>query len=195
MKFGIQKIFRNPIVGLDFYKKLSRRERIFSGVGILVVGLLLGYFLGVSPLLDKIKTVERLILKKENEIEEMTKLKKDFDELKGKLRRIELKLNQQKGGFSLLSFLERTASTVQIRKNISSMRPQPMAIEDQNFKEDSVEVRIENVSLLQIVEFLNAIEDASIYLRVKQVRLKTRYADPNFLDATFLVSSYKSKNI
>ena len=188
--FGLLKKQR---FGLDLFKKLSRRERIFSTLGAFVLVLLFGYFWGVSPLLENLKTVDRLILQKERELEEMVKLKKEYDTLKGKLRGIEQKLNQQNKEFSLLSFLEGTANTVQIRKNIASMRPQPIATQEKNFQEDSVEVRVENVSLPQIVDFLTAIESSSIYLRVKQVRLKTRYSDPNFMDATFLVSSYSPK--
>jgi len=180
-------------MSFDLFKKLSRREQIFSAMGGISVIFLLGYFLGVSPLLEKMKTVDRLILKKEKELQEIVILKKEYDELKGKLRGIEQKLKQQKRDFSLLSFLESTANTAQIRKKISSMRPQPLTTEDKSFQEDSVEVRVENVSLSQVVEFLKAIESSPVYLRVKQIRLKTRYSDPKFMDATFLISSYQQK--
>ncbi|HEX9757995.1 MAG TPA: type II secretion system protein GspM [Nitrospiria bacterium] len=180
-------------LGVDLFKKLSHRERIFTVSGGITLVFLFVYFFGVSPLLEQMKTVDRLILQKEDELQKMAFLKKEFDELKGKLRGIEQKISQQKKDFSLLSFLEGTANTVEIRKNISSMRPQPIASEDNSFEEDSVEVRVENVKLSQIVEFLTAIESSPVYLRVKQVRLKTRYSDPNFMDATFLISSYQKK--
>jgi type II secretory pathway component PulM len=177
--------------GLELFKRLSKREQLFTATGGILLFCLLGYFLMVNPMLERMKTTDRLILQKEEELNEMARLKKEYDQLQGRLKGIEVRLSQQPGNFSLLSYLEGTANSTQIRKNISSMRPQPSGTDNEHFRENSVEVRIENVSLFQVVEFLGAIERSPTYLRVKQVRLKTRYSDPNAMDATFLISSYE----
>ena len=179
--------------GLYFYKKLSRRERIFTMTGGIGLILLLVYFLGVSPMLERIKITDRLILKKEKDIEEMVKLKQEYDGLKERFKGIETRLNRQKGDFSLLSFIEGTAQSIDIRNKISSMRPQPVPSQEGLFREDSVELRIKNISLPQIVEFLKTMGDSPHYLRVKLIKFKTRYSDPSFLDVTLIISNYRHK--
>jgi len=179
--------------GLYFFKKLSRRERIFTMTGGMGLILLLVYFLGVDPMLERIKMTDRLIVKKEKDIEEMVKLKREYDGLKLRFGKIETRLNRQKGDFSLLSYIEGTAQSIDIRNKISSMRPQPINSQEDFFKEDSVELRIKNIRLQEIVEFLKTMGDSPNYLRVKLIQFKTRYSDPSFLDVTLIISSYSHK--
>jgi len=126
---------------LYLYKKLSRRERIFTMTGGVGLIFLLVYFIGVDPMLERIKMTDRLIVKKEKDIEKMVKLKREYDGLKERFERIETRLNRQKGDFSLLSFIEGTAQSIDIRNKISSMRPQPVNTQQDFFNEDSVELR------------------------------------------------------
>lgn len=179
--------------GLYLYKKLSRRERIFTMTGGVGLILLLVYFIGVDPMLERIKMTDRLIVKKEKDIEKMVKLKREYDGLKERFERIGTRLNRQKGDFSLLSFIEGTAQSIDIRNKISSMRPQPVNTQQDFFNEDSVELRIKNISLPKIVEFLKTMGDSPNYLRVKLIQFKTRYSDPSFLDVTLIISSYRHK--
>lgn len=192
----MEKFLKNLKVyqqSLYFYKKLSRRERIVTMTGGVGLVFLLVYFLGVDPMLEGIRMADRLILKKEKDIGEMVKLKREYDGLKERFERIETRLNRQKGDFSLLSFIEGTAQSIDIRNKISSMRPQPISRQEDFFKEDSVELRIKNISLPKIVEFLKTMGDSPNYLRVKLIQFKTRYSDPSFLDVTLIISSYRHK--
>lgn len=192
----MEKFLKNLKVyqqSLYFYKKLSRRERIVTMTGGVGLVFLLVYFLGVDPMLEGIRMADRLILKKEKDIGEMVKLKREYDGLKERFERIETRLNRQKGDFSLLSFIEGTAQSIDIRNKISSMRPQPISRKEDFFKEDSVELRIKNISLPKIVEFLRTMGDSPNYLRVKLIQFKTRYSDPSFLDVTLIISSYRHK--
>ena len=50
--------------------------------------------------------------------------------------------------------------------------------------------KLESVTLPQIVAYLTALDRAPQRLRVKSLRLKTRYADPKLLDGSFVVSTY-----
>jgi len=59
------------------------------------------------------------------------------------------------------------------------------------YREVLVEVKVENVTLARIIPFLRAIETAPYALRIKRLAMKTRFADPSFMDVTFLVSSYE----
>jgi hypothetical protein len=55
----------------------------------------------------------------------------------------------------------------------------------------SAEVKVESVTLLQVVAYLAALDRAPQRIRVKYLRLKTRYADPKLLDGSLVVSTYE----
>ena len=54
-----------------------------------------------------------------------------------------------------------------------------------------MEVKMEDIPLSGIVPYLAALENAPYYIRIKRLNVKTRYADPEKLDVTFVVSSYE----
>ena len=48
-----------------------------------------------------------------------------------------------------------------------------------------------NVRYSDLVRLLRALEQSPHVLKIKRLHLKTRYSDPNYLDAVFLLSSYE----
>jgi hypothetical protein len=71
------------------------------------------------------------------------------------------------------------------------MKPRSSAVGEQ-YKESSVEVKLENVNTQQLVNYLFRIENSEAFLRIKRLHLKKRHDNPKYLDATFLVSSYET---
>jgi len=61
----------------------------------------------------------------------------------------------------------------------------------EGFREMGVEVKVQNVTLEQAVRFLSSIDDSPHLIRVKQLRMRTRFSDSRFMDATFLTVTYK----
>ena len=55
------------------------------------------------------------------------------------------------------------------------------------FKESIVEVRLDNISLYDIVNYVNQLEKAT--LRIRKLYFKPRFDNPKLLNATILVSS------
>ena len=72
------------------------------------------------------------------------------------------------------------------------MRPQPK-LEVKGYEEVGVEIKIQGVTLGQTVKFLSAIEESKSLVNVKRVRLKTRYSEPQYMDAIILATTYEEK--
>lgn len=176
----------------DYFDTRSRREKvILLGGGVIVAGFLL-YGLIQLPFayLDRMKTLDRLILQKEDDLKQLAELKTQYQKLHDRVSRIETRIAQDRQSFSLLSYLEEVATTVKIRSNISYMRPQTMP-QTKDYREVAVEVKVENAPIGQIVRLLTALEQSPHVLKVRRLHLKTRFADPNYLDAVFLLSTYE----
>ncbi|HUK55443.1 MAG TPA: type 4a pilus biogenesis protein PilO [Nitrospiria bacterium] len=172
--------------------RITSRERIYIIIGgVTLVGLLLyGLYSAATSYLDRTKEIDRLIRQKEEALTTLDQFRREYVQIKGQVGALDERIGKDQGNFSLLSFLESLAGTTDVRSKIAYMRPQAAVPVDQ-YRETSVEMKIENVTLDQAVRFLSAIEQAPHVLKIKNLHFKTRYADPQFLDVTFLVSTYE----
>jgi len=170
----------------------SRREKLVLLFGSVVVAGVFLYALIQLPFVyqERMNTLDRLIARKEADIKQLSELNAQYQKMQGHVGRIESKIAQDRNGFSILSYLEEVATTVKIRSNIAYMRPQTLP-QSGGYREMAVEVKVENAPLEQIVRLLTALEQSPHLLKIRRLHLKTRFADPNFLDAVFLLSTYE----
>jgi hypothetical protein len=191
----------NPLLRLAFVQTLlarfrregiTSRERLYLIIGgVTLVGLLLyGVYSSAALYLDRMKGLDRLIHQKEEALTTLDQIRREYVQIKSQTGSLDERIQKDQGRFSLLSFLESLAGTADVRSRIAYMRPQTMAMVDQ-YRETSVEMKIENVTLDQAVRFLSSIEQAPHVLKIKNLHFRTRYANPQFLDVTFLVSTYE----
>ena len=174
---------------LAFWRERTDREKVVVGTGVLSVVLLLAYGLVIDPLLERNARLDRLIAQRQTDLERVTRLTSDYRDAAARVVALDHR-TAAAGSFSLLPFLEQTATTQQIRDRLLSIRPQPIQTLTP-YREVSAEVKLENVTLAQVVGYLTALEAAPQRLRVKYLRLKTRFADPTVLDGSFVVATYE----
>ncbi len=176
--------------GIDqFLLRLSLREKWMLGGGGLVALVLILYFTQIDPTLARMAQLESLISRKEAALQEMQSLRGEYLSLSKKIQALELRLPAETT-FSPLSFLEENAAKNGVRGNIAFIRPLTPQVQ-KPYREIPVEVKLENVSLAQIIPFLTAVENAPQRLRIKRLAMKTRFSDPDKMDVTFLVLSYE----
>ncbi len=176
--------------GIDsFLMRLSGREKWMLGGGGLLAIFLVVYFIWVDPMLMRMEKLEKLIPRKQQALQELLLLKEEYLEISQKIKGIEKGLPAE-SAFSSLSFLEENAASNRIRDKIAFIRPLSPQLK-KPYREIPVEVKIEDVSLYQIIPFLSAIERAPQGLRIKRLAIKTRFSDPDKMDVTFLVLSYE----
>jgi hypothetical protein len=82
------------------------------------------------------------------------------------------------------------ASQAQIKDKITSMDPKSSPPNDL-YKESVIEVRLKNINLKQLVDYLYRVERSSELLKIKRLRIKTRSDNPGYLDVNFRVSSFQ----
>lgn len=168
--------------------RLSDREKIFvfSGAGLLV---LLVLWLGViAPYRHGMELAATRIASRQQQLEEVRRLQQQYLGLKAVLATTEKKLTDTSRGFSLFPFVEDATTRIGIRDNLVSMRPQTPQVQG-DFREESVEIRLERIDLAQLVRLLYAIESADAALQTKSLRIKTRFDNQAQLDTVLVVSS------
>lgn len=172
-----------------WWRERTDRERVVLGVGAVIALVLAGYALVVDPAMERSARLDRRIVQREDDLKRVDRLSAEYRVIADQVAALERRVAAP-GSFALLSFLEETASAQQMRNRLTSIRPQPTQTLAP-YREITAEVKLESITLAQVVAYLDALDRAPQRVRVKLLRLKTRYADPNLLDGSLLVSSYE----
>jgi general secretion pathway protein M len=168
---------------------LGGREKLVIIAGGVVVALVLFYRFGLSPALERLRTLDRLVAVKERDLHEMNTLRETYLAQKGLMEEVNRSLAQRGQDFAIFSFLEELANKTGIKNNIIYMKP-ALTTPGELFRESSVEMRLEGIALQQLTRYLYDIEQAPQLLRVRRMHIKPRPANPDQLDVTFQVSTF-----
>ncbi len=174
----------------QFILRLSTREKWMLGGGSLTALSLLIFFLLVDPALTRIVRLDQLIPRKEQALRELLQLKEEYQALSKQVQIVENQLPIE-STFSPLSFLEENAEKNRIKDKIAFIRPLTPEEHQSLYREVPVEVKVEKVTLSQIIPFLSALEKGPHRLRIKRLSMKTQFSNPDLIDVTFLVLSYE----
>ena len=181
----------NPRALLDRLRgavaNLSLRERVlvFSALGALLLAIV---YLGVvMPALSTRSAIEQRITSAEQQLQAMVRLRREFDDVNGRLSSVESRIaNGSKG--NLRTTLESLARQAEVK--IQSMEPQASPA-NERYKETKVALGLEGVTLEQAVKYLHQIENHRQVLSVKSLRLRKRADKGELLDVNFTVSSFE----
>ncbi len=163
--------------------KLEERDKkvlIFGGAAAAVILL---WALVLSPLSSDLSRKRDLIPRKEKDLAEMKVMRTQYVEIQQRLQELQA-VAAQRG--PLLTDMENFTKRANLSSKIVSMKPQP-GVETAGFKESIVEVKLENITLYDIVNFVYLLERNT--LRIRKLQFKPRYDNPKLLNATILVSS------
>jgi general secretion pathway protein M len=168
---------------------LGRREKLIIIGGMVAVTLFFFYRFGLSPALERLRMLDRLVATKERNLHEMRTLRDTYLAQKRLMEEVNQSLAQRGQDFAVFSFLEDLANKTGIKNNIMYMKP-ALTTPGELFRESSVEMRLEGIGLQQLTSYLYDIEQAPQLLRVRRMHIKPRAANPDQLDVTFQVSTF-----
>ena len=127
-------------------------------------------------------------------LKELSRYEEQFEEQATALKILEREAKKLGADFSLLSSLEQLAQSSQIgRESIESISPKQLP-PGEYFIETEATVQLVRVTLRQLVEYFYKIETSPNTLLLKEIRVKPRFDNPQFLNVTFKVSAYKPKD-
>lgn len=169
--------------------QLNQRERIFVFTGGFAIILALLYFAIMAPYQSALNRLDRQILVRSEQLQEVKALQTQYLALQQEMSQMERLLGQRQN-FSALTFVENLVERTAGRENLLSMRPQSPEVRNE-FTVDAVEVKLERLTLRELLEFLSGIEGATTPMQVKNLYLKQRFDDRSLLDATMTVTALR----
>ena len=171
------------------WRQMSERERTVVLVGGVVAGLSLLFLMVVDPLVSTFDRLERQAVRKQKDIGELALLSQEYSSKWNRLAKAESRLPTPDSQFSLLTFMEETATATRVRERIAGMQPQVQSLA-QGYQETAVDLRLEGVQLPELLALLLAIDQAPFDLQVRHLQIRPKFDNPVYLDAIVRVLSY-----
>ena len=168
--------------------RLNPREKVVVFAGLIVLVLLFVWFALLSPYFKTMNTLDRKIVAHQRSLVKVEEMRDKIIQLRQQLADVG---SRKQGNRPLFSQVESLTEQTGVREQLLSMRPQPATIQGA-FRQQLVEIRLEKISLSQLVKLLHAIEYRSGGVQVKSMRAKPRFEDRSILDVNMVLMSMES---
>lgn len=174
------------------FNRLAKREKIVVSCGIVfVIGFVL--FVGIiTPYLDSKQSLERTLQRKEKEVLDMAILQQEYRDLKDRQGGVLKQLQTRSPDFSLFSFLEKQASETQVKNRVTYMKPSSTELDD-GFLESVVEMKMEELTLQQLVDFLTKVESTRDVVVIKRIAIQRNKRTQDLLDVVLSIFTIEKK--
>ena len=171
------------------WQHFSQRERIIVAAGGTLVAAALTFVMIIDPLMASIDKLDRQAKRKTKDSQELALVAQEYVVKQARIAKLEQRMPNPPAQFSLLAFMEEATTTAQIRDRIVGLQPQaPVVV--QGYQETAVDLRVDGVSLPQLLALLAAIEQAPYDVQVHHLQIKPKYDNPVNLDATLRIVTY-----
>lgn len=176
---------KSGLVNLDFREKM-----VLTGGCVFVVLFLIFQFV-LQPYLSSKTNLEKSITRKEQELELMKQLRFDYLKLKNEEGDVLSRITHRKQDFALFTFIERQANSVNLKKNIKYMKPSTTE-SDKELIEIRVDMKLQQISLESLVNFLLLIESEEYVVFIKRISIQENGDKQGHLDSILEIATYES---
>lgn len=170
--------------------QLTRREHWLAvGLGAFVA-IWATYSFGVSPVRERMETLNRVIPEKENELGLLRAKASEFVALRDGIDGIRAKIASQEETFQLMPFVDSLVQKCGLMQNVVTMKPQTSQF-GSDYLETIVEVEMEGLTLQQLFDFLLKLQSSNVLTTTKQLHIKKNLTDAGLLDSQIVISNLK----
>jgi type II secretory pathway component PulM len=169
--------------------ELSKREiRLLQIMGV-IIGIVLIYFLIITPIMSLRDSINREYEQNMTKLTMLDKLYEQYQELKQKNSQYSALLNNTRG---LTSLIEENAQALNIIKNKTYTRDRPMVALGK-YKKISAAVRFEGVDINSILNFIYKMENSGMLVQISYLRINQTIKGRNTYDVTLTFNSLTSQ--
>jgi len=174
----------------QFWEQLTKSQKRALTIGLIfVAGAALMQF-AVFPWMDARQKVQAAIAANEKTLRELATLGREYAVLRRSSEAIRKVVEQRPPGFALFSYLEKKANETGLKAHIKAINPlKPTAAGA--YEETAVEIKIENLTLKQLNDFLYNVESPEQMVRVRRMSLGKMKETPEYIVADLQVYTYQ----
>ena len=169
--------------------QLAKREKYLIALAVIVIVFAVVIQLAVMPFLEKREQLRSGVAGKQNSLQQMAALRQEYLLLQQDSNTLAQRLTNREKNFTLFSFLEKAAGDAGVKEHIKYMKPSASAGTGP-FKESLVEMKLERITLVQMVGYLKLIESPDKLVGIKRISIQANKKETQFLDAILQVLTF-----
>ncbi len=170
--------------------KLARREKYFVSAAVFSAAVFLLLQFLVFPWFETMKRIRRGVEAKEDALKQMIRLSSEYQSYRRGSQDVRQAIASRKGEFTLFSFLEKAAGDAGVKAYIKYMKPST-STGPGSYKESLVEMKLEAISLSQLLDYLYKIEAPENLVNVKRISIKETKGKSGYLDTILQVMTFQ----
>ncbi len=166
----------------------AKKRNILIAAAVICI-LLAGYQWGLVPVFNYRQELVREQHQAATRLQELFKLKERY----GQVRQNEAQgkdLGQRTKGFSLFSYLEKQTTKDGVKEWVIYMRPTTQTMSE-GLVEEQVQMRLENIRLAKLMDFLKHVEYAPEDISVKRAAIRSPKNSPGELQVDLVFVIYR----
>ncbi|MGD0277275.1 MAG: hypothetical protein ABSB79_14685 [Syntrophales bacterium] len=171
------------------WNTLTSSQKVYVAMGaIFIAGLLIFQFV-IIPMMEARNRLLRAITSQEKILVELSTLGPEYGQIKQRSEDIQHMIGRRAPNFSLFSYLEQKAGEANVKSNIRYMNPARLSATG-NFEEDSVDMKLEKITLRQMIQFLHLVESRQDFIWIPKFNAEKMKENPEYLSAQIQVVTY-----
>jgi len=170
--------------------KLAKREKYLVSAAACCVALFLLLQFVVFPFFENRRRISKGIKAKEKGFQEIMKLRAEYQTFQKASQGVDQALARREKGFTLFSFLEEAAGEAEVKAHIKYMRPSTSSGMGP-YKESMVEMKLEAITLKQLVGYLYHIESPDNLVNIKRISIGENKKQKGYLDTILQVITFQ----
>lgn len=169
--------------------QLAKREKYLITLAVIVIVAAVMLQFGLMPFLEKKEQYDNNVTVKQNNLQQMVALREQYLLLEQESDVLVQRLARRPKNFTLFSFLEKAAGDAGVKNNIKSMKPSATTGKGP-FQESLVEMKLERITLGQMVGYLQLIESPENLVSIKRISIQSNKKETQFLDVVLQVLTF-----
>jgi general secretion pathway protein M len=170
--------------------KLARREKYFLSAAAVFIGVFCLFQFLIFPFFEARRRVQRGVSAKEHGLKEMLMLSSEYNRYRESSQGIKQIIAKRQKEFTLFSFLESKAGDAGVKAYIKYMKPSVSTGVD-SFTESLVEMKLEEITLSQLIGYLYRIESYDNLVIIKRISIEENKNKSGRLDAILQVLTFQ----
>ncbi len=152
-----------------------------------VVTAIAFYAYAVKPTIERTNTLMRILPEKQHALQQLQVKSKQYLALHGRLAGIDLQAESRLSG-EALTVLDTITAKSGTAGNVAYMKKQSLPL-DSKYNQTVAELRFENITLSQLVDFLFEAQSSTTPLQVKSLYIEKSRTNPNQLNCVLQIST------
>jgi general secretion pathway protein M len=181
------------VLGKTGLNKLENREKRVVLAGALFLFCFALFHFAVSPLIQARQQTQKALITKNEDIIKIHQLQEEFRKLQVQAVEIQNRLQKRPSSFTLFSFIEEQATKAKVKQQINSMTPSTSEGEGP-LQESRVDLKLERISLQQLVDFLQQVESTDNVVVIKRISIQENSKEEGTLDAVMQIITFTKKS-